>query len=148
MPLIINRDLLRLHEALNSLDGVREGKDNLIQFDFKMSVSWALTVNATLVEQAKVAFDRQVRKLAKDCGITPGETITRGEAVSPDKAARFQRLNDAIEELKDEQTEVNGLVQLRLEDILFRPASGDRKEGINPLPQSVRNGLVPIIKQG
>ena len=55
------RDLLKLHSALNSLDGAKTGKDEVIPFEFSPQVSWNLVKNTTIVERAKIDFDKAVR---------------------------------------------------------------------------------------
>lgn len=142
---ITNRALVKLDEALYCLDASRTGKDEVVPFVFSPKVSWALAKNAVLVERAKLAFDKAVRAQAKTLKIAPGESIKAGEEVSPEKRERFAAFTDAIEELRDQEVEISGLIYIKLEDLIEQPAAGDAKAKQNTIPQSVRNKLVPII---
>ena len=73
--------------------------------------------------------------------------IPEGTQVSEANAPLVQELRDAIEELKDGEVELTGILFIKMSDLLKRPPAGDRKEGVNPIPQSVRAGLFPIVKE-
>ena len=150
---ISNRALLKLHEALNSLDGSKTGKDEVIPFEFTMDVSWRLSTNAVIVERAKLAFDRALRMVAKQVGLRPGESLHVANNENPDaakvaKIEKFGQFTELSEELKDKEVDIPGILLIKLEELLNRPSSADGKVLKNPIPQGVRNGLVPIITEG
>lgn len=144
-----NRALLRLHEALNSLDGSKTGKDELIPFEFTAKVSWNLAKNQVIVERAKLIFDKALRQQAAQAGVKPGESIRVGPDEKPDpvRLQKFAKLQDAIEEMKDQSVDLSGLIFVTLDDLLSGPVDADGNKKHNPIPQSVRAGLVPIIKE-
>lgn len=146
---LTNRDLVKLDNALRSLDGSKQGKDEIMPFEFAPAVSWKLSKNAVIVERAKLAYDKAVRMQARQLGILPGESITVGGDKAPDaeKLAKFLKHDAIVEELKDQETEITGILCITLDELLKKPADGEGKVKTNPIPQSVRNGLVPIITE-
>ncbi len=146
---VLNRVMVKLHNSLSSLDGSKQGKDEIVPFEFAQTVSWNLTKNAVIVERAKIAYDREVRKKAREFGIMPGESIEINgkEAPNPEKLAKFLKHDAAVEELKDLTVTLDGLLFITLDELLNKPANADGKVLKNPIPQSVRNGLAPIIKE-
>ena len=145
---ITNRDLIKLDQALKCLDCSRAGKDEVIPFEFDARVSWSLAKNSVLVERAKLAFDRAIRQQSKQCGLTPGDSIRVGPGDNPDPelVRKFAAFEETADVLKDQETEISGLIFISLKDLLTKPSNSDGKQGKNPIPQSVIIGLVPIIK--
>ncbi len=141
------RDVLTLCEALSSLDGSRQGKDEINIFEFEPKVSWALAKNAGIVAPHKVAFEKACRQQAKQARVAPGESIKAGEEVPLEKRERFDQLTEAIETLKDEPTELSGILFLKLADLRNKPKDKDGDVGRNAIPQSVINKLAPLIRE-
>ena len=141
---ISNRDLLKLNEALGRLDGSKTGKDEIIPFEFTPEVSWKLAKNAVITGRAVLAYEKAVKQQAVQIGIKPGESITVGGTEKPDEAKleKFLRLDEAKETLKDQEQDLSGILLITLAELLART---DGKS--NPIPQSVRTGLVPIIEE-
>lgn len=146
---LTNRAVLKLYDALTSLDGTKEKKDEMVIFEFARGVSWNLSKNTVIVERAKLTIDKEIRKLALGFGIKPGESVMVGGSKEPDEAklSKFLKHQEAVEELKDLESTLDGIVCITLDELLNRPANGDGKVLTNLIPQSVRNGLVPIIKE-
>lgn len=144
------RDWLRINEALNCLDASKRGTDEIVPFEFSAEVSWRLAKNACILERLKTTFGKRMRQIAAQSGLKPGESISVGGGEVPDmeRLGRFAKFQDLVEEAKDVEEEVSGLLFVTLDELLTKPAGPDGKVGRNPIPQSVRNKLVPIIREG
>jgi hypothetical protein len=132
------RSAVKVAEGLDQLDGAKtDGKDGVVMFRFSPKISFNLSKNAVLFEREKIAFEKTQRRLAREAGVVLGEEIT-----DKNRAAIFA-FHEALEAAKDADTEISGVLCLRLADLLDQPVS----EKKNPIPQSVLNKLVPIIQE-
>jgi hypothetical protein len=139
---ITNRQLLDLRRGLNSLDAVKAGKDGeVIPLEFEIKTRARLMTNAVRFEPHALAYDKLDRAIALEAGVYEGMEKT---------AANGQRLDvyrRKIEELLDQPVEVDGVLFVRMSDLLSRPPGADGKRATNPVPQSVLIKLAPIITE-
>lgn len=139
---VTNQKLLQLHRGLNSLDAVREGRDEMIGFEFTRDVKWRLTVAAVLVDNAREAFDRVDRETAKKSGTYDG--MERSDENGKKKAA----YDEAMQSVLDQKVTIPDMPRFTLAELLDRPPCEDKKaRKINPIAQSTLKNLAPIIEE-
>lgn len=136
------RQLIALHKGLNSLDAIKEGRDELIGFQFDKKIAWNLTKNAVLVERAMEAYQKRERASMKTHSIVEGMKMD-------DKAAlAVGKHNEEMEVAKDDTVDIPGIIYVKLDELLNRPTGDDRNaRKTNPIALSVLKNLAPIINE-
>lgn len=140
---ITNRDLLKLQVGLNSLDAVKTGKEDEIRlFEFSRKVKWNLTKNTIIVNRAKEAYDLLERQTEKKNGVFKGMKMT------DETAKKVAEHVAEMEDYKDQEIDLEGILLIKLSDLLARPLLDDKKpRPDNEIPQSTLTQLVPIIEE-
>ncbi len=141
---LTNRRVLELYRGLNSLDGIRVGKDELVPFVFDSATKWALVSNAIAVESAKEKFDRYEREQAKTLGIHDGMTLNEANS------AKVAAYKEAIETGKDIEVDFSDLTTVSRSALLNQPLDPSDKKVIprtNQIPLSVLKMIAPIIQE-
>lgn len=135
------RDLLRLHSALNSLDGIRTGKEELVVFEFSTNVKWNISKNTVILNRAREEYDHRERHAMKEHGVFDGMDKNSANMM------KLAAWNEEMEEHKDREVELLGVLLFSRADLLTRPPGEDRKpRPDNPIPNSVLTGLAPLLK--
>ncbi len=139
-PKITNRELRKLHQGLSSLDGIRQGSNEVIGFVFDSKTKLALMHNTIAVERAKEALDRVEQKSLKEKGIYDGVERT------PETIKKLGEHMQMIETLNDEIVDLAGLREIKASEILNQPQCDAKAPcKCNPIPQSVLTQLRPIL---
>lgn len=138
------RKVLELRRGLNSLDAVKAGKEGeVVPLDFDPKTRYRLMKNAAIVEREALIFDKMDRGFAEQSGAYDG--MEKNDA----NAAKMDAYKRKLEEALDQNVDLDGLLFVRMEDLLFRPLPSDAKptdkRKSNPVPQSVLHKLMPII---
>jgi hypothetical protein len=131
------RQFLEIYRALNSLDAVRSGKDELIALEFTGVTRAKLMANSQALEPMRLAHEAADRALAAQHGVHQG----MGE--SPENASKVDAYKRAVEDALDLKCEV-GLHRIALTALLNRLGDG-KTIRTNPVPQSLLNRLAPIL---
>lgn len=131
------RQCLEIHRALNSLDAVRSGKDELIAMEFTGVIRAKLMANAQALEPIRFAHEATDRALAKQHG------VYQGIEESPENARKVDAYKRAVEDALDLEVEVQ-MHRIALTALLNRPGDG-KTIRTNPVPQSLLNKLAPIL---
>jgi hypothetical protein len=140
-PLKISvRELLKLHTALNALDGIRPSADNTVIFEFEPQVKWNLTKNAVIVERHKEEHDKAVRKLMQD------RKLVSGDKVNDQNRAAILEMQALDEVAKDSPVELPGILRVKLTSLFNKRKDKDCKaDVVNLIPPSVLKGMSSII---
>lgn len=137
---VINRQMLALDRSLNQLDAVREGRDQILGFEFVTDVKWRLAQASVAVENAKAVYDRAVRQEAKRLG------VFEGMPVNPETGMKADAFQEFVAELGDKEVVIPNMPRFTLAELLTRPADPDPKaRKTNPIQHSTLRGLMPII---
>ena len=132
------RRILELYRALNSLDAVKQGHDEIVPLEFSGLVRAKIVANCVTLDPLVRAHETTDRLLSKQHGV-----IVDQKGDTPDSAQAMDAYLRSVHEALDLQRDV-ALERIRLVDILRRP--GDPKnQKLNPVPQSVINRLAPIL---
>lgn len=134
------RAVLEIAAALKRLDGVVRGREPE-PFEFAPKVIWNLAKNGTIFDREVEVYNKALRAAAAEA------KIYEGDSLSPANAHKFAGYKDKLEEMKDQDVEVPGVLTIKLSDLLGRPASTASKIKTNPIPASVLTGLMPIIEE-
>lgn len=136
------RALLRLHEGFNGLDGVKPNATETLLFEFDPGVKWNLVKNAGIVEAAKDAYDKSLRKLIADSKLVNGEPVTDKNR---DAIIALQTAQDAS---KDSEVKLEGILFIDLTAIFNKRKAKDGKtEIVNQIPVSILKNLALLIKE-
>ena len=131
------RRIADLQRALNSLDAVRQGKDEIVPLEFSGATRARLMASAMTVAQVMAVHDATERALAKQFGVYADMPKNAETAITMDDYRR------AVEEALDEEREID-IVKIKLDALLNKPGDG-KTVRMNLVPQSVINKLAPIL---
>lgn len=137
---ISNRLMARLHTGINSLDGIRVGKDEQVPFEFDPQVRWNLAKNGVIIDRSKDEFDLACRKLMAVAKIIPGDEV------NDSNRDRMVKLKEETDAANDSPVEIHGLLFVKLSELYNKRKLPDgKKEAINLIPTSTLKNLAPII---
>jgi hypothetical protein len=132
------RTVLDLSRALNSLDAVKVGKDEIVALEFTGATRAKIMANVVAMDPIKLAHEATDRALAKQHGVFAG----MGD--SPENFAKADAYRRAVEEALDFLREIS-IERIHLSALLNRPGDGKTIK-LNPVPQSLLNRLAPILE--
>lgn len=136
---ITNRQLIELDRGLSSLDAIRSGRDEIINFEFSDDTKYAIVHAAVVVRRAKETYDAFARAKAAELGVYEGLEKTQ------ENALKVRDLNAALEAAKEKPVTLDGITPIKASDLLARP--GDpKKPAKNNIPSSVLTNLWPILE--
>lgn len=138
---ILTRDMLKLNQGLNGLDGIKPSATETLIFEFDDKTKWNLTKNAVIVDAAKEQYEKGMRKLLAENKLIVGEEITDKNR---DAAQNVKNLDEAA---KDSPLKLEGILRVKLSALLNRRTAKDGKTQIvNQIPISVLKNLSYIIE--
>lgn len=134
------RQVVEIAQGLKRLDGIVRGRENE-PFEMSAKTIWNIAKNGTVFDREVEAFNKAQRSAAA------GSKIYDGDALVPATAVQFAAYKDKIEEMKDAEIEVPGVLMLKLSDLIKKPSNSPSKIKTNAIPPSVLTQLMPIIEE-
>jgi len=140
--IVSNRTLLKLHQALNSLDAIKSGSDQIINFHYDTATKLAIVHNIIAIDRMREVLDRTVSQSLK------ANKITEGMEKTPQNNEAMAKHLLLLEEIQDADADLSGLRPLKIASLLNQPKCGDKdcvKQ--NNIPNSVLAMLSPILEE-
>jgi hypothetical protein len=134
------RQVIDISAGLKRLNGVMTN-GLFSPYEFSPRTTWNIAKNGTIFDREVEAFNKAQRQMAA------ADLLHDGDAVGPANAARFSAYKDKLEELKDKDVEVRGVLILTLSELLEKPATTSSKAKTNGILPGILTQIMPIIKE-
>lgn len=134
---LTNLQLVKLANALASLDGIRLSPSEYIQYSFPPETSWKIVSNSALLADHVAVFERAKKMLMVQ------NQMAEQVQVTAENAKKVADFIIAIEGLELKQVQIEGLEKLNREKLNI---GNDRKRSQNSIPPSVLVALLPILE--
>lgn len=134
---LTNLQIVKLANALNSLDGIRLSQIQFEPFQFNPETSWRIANNIAVVGPHIETFNRAKKQLGAQYQLAEGMPIT---AENAQKVSDFMAALDGLEQ---KTVDVPGLEMISKDKL---NVGGDAKKVQNRIPPTVLAALVPILE--
>jgi hypothetical protein len=139
---VSNRTLLKLHQALNSLDAIKSGSDQIINFHYDTATKLAIVHNIIAIDRMREVLDRAVSDSLKANKITDGMEKTEKNSEAMAKHLLF------MEDIQNADADLTGLRPLKIASLLNQPKCNEKDcAKQNNIPNSVLAALAPILEE-
>lgn len=110
VTVLTNREILKLAEGLQCLDGVSNNKDSVERYDFdavkEVDLGWNVAKSRNIVERAVEVYQRELTKRGAKFGVVSKMKLT------PENAANVAKFMEEEQKLLDGTQELAGLLKI------------------------------------
>ena len=134
---LTNLQIVRLANALNSLDGIRLSPTQFEPFQFSPDTSWKIANDIAVIATHAESYNRAKKQLATQYQVAEGMAITTENAKS------VSDFMGALDGLEQKLVEISGLEPLSRDKL---NVGHDPKKNQNRIPATVLAALAPILE--